>query len=387
MSSPERPTAGKQEGRRQRGSRGPASAVGERTATSCPAGESHRKQPMPQAGASAPSRPGSPDREAAPPPVPTALRTPEEGEDLSPDEPAAEAVRPQPPSPELPAPRGGRVLRVVRVRFRPAAPVHSLECDEASYQPGDLVQVETDSGVRTAMVVCRPAWTWAPGALRRVLRRARPEEERAHRAALESEREALRFCRERARERQLPIKVVRVEISPRGQRATVFFASEERIDLRELVRDLSQRLHMRIELRQIGIRDEARLVGGIGDCGRELCCSTWLPAFAPVSIKMAKDQGIVLNPSRLAGQCGRLKCCLVYEHHTYKEMGKNLPKVGKRVNTPVGVGRVLEVDILGQRVRVGFEEGRAQVFSGAQVAPLSPPGGARPLPPDEPEAE
>ncbi|MCS6914161.1 MAG: regulatory iron-sulfur-containing complex subunit RicT [Myxococcales bacterium] len=383
MSDPETPAASGRQGRRRRGDRGHATTAGERTPGARRDRELGRMRPPP--GTDTPSGPGSVD-EVAVPPDRAAPQRPETGEVLSTEEPAAMAVSPVSPHPEPPAPPQGCLRRVVRVRFRPGGPVHSLECDEV-YQPGDLVQVETDSGVRTATVVSSPGWSWVRGALRRVLRRARPDEERSYRAALESELEALRFCRERARERQLPLKVVRVEISPRAQRATVYFASEERLDLRELVRDLSQRLRLRIELRQIGVRDEARLVGGIGDCGRELCCSTWLPAFAPVSIKMAKDQGIVLNPSRLAGQCGRLKCCLVYEHHTYKEMGKNLPKVGKRVNTPAGIGRVLEVDILGQRVRVGFDEGRAQVFPGAQVTPLSPPAGTQPRPEDGTEGD
>jgi len=124
-------------------------------------------------------------------------------------------------------------------------------------------------------------------------------------------------------------------------------------------------------MRQIGARDGAKAVGGIGSCGRELCCTTFLPSFQPVSIRMAKDQGMVLNPSKLAGQCGRLKCCLVYEHQTYKELGKTLPKVGKRVVTPAGIGRVLDLDILGQRVRVYLEEGGAQSFAGSEVKLLS----------------
>jgi cell fate regulator YaaT (PSP1 superfamily) len=152
-----------------------------------------------------------------------------------------------------------------------------------------------------------------------------------------------------------------------------YFASEERIDFRDLVKDLAQRLHTRIEMRQIGARDEAKAVGGIGSCGRELCCSTWLPAFVPISIKMAKDQGLVLNPSKLAGQCGRLKCCLVYEHDLYKEMSKTLPKVGKRVSTPAGEGKVVELDVLGQKVRVWFDEGGSQSFPAGVVTPLAPP--------------
>jgi len=126
-------------------------------------------------------------------------------------------------------------------------------------------------------------------------------------------------------------------------------------------------------MRQTGVRDEAKLVGGIGSCGRELCCTTFLPAFAPVSIKMAKDQGLVLNPAKVAGQCGRLKCCLVYEQSMYAEMRKGLPKMGKRVITERGEGRVVEVDVLRQRLRVTFGQGESEVFPAAAVKAMFPP--------------
>ena len=129
------------------------------------------------------------------------------------------------------------------------------------------------------------------------------------------------------------------------------------------------------------------MVGGIGSCGRELCCSTWLPAFVPISIKMAKDQGLPLNPSKVSGQCGRLKCCLVYEQDTYKEMRKTLPKVGKRVSTPAGDGKVVELDVLRQRVRVWFDEGGSETFPADVIRLLQPPGGGGGPPPPEPESE
>jgi cell fate regulator YaaT (PSP1 superfamily) len=268
----------------------------------------------------------------------------------------------------------GRMAHVVGVRFRAGALIHSFDSGEEVYQRGDVVMVESESGPRAGTVAVGSGWVYTLEPLRRVLRRARPEEERGQRAATEREQEALRYCKDRVRERRLPLKLIRAEVSGRSGRATFYFASEERLDLRDLARDLTTHLRMRIELRQVGVRDEAKVVGGMGDCGRELCCSTWLPAFAPVSIRMAKDQGIVLNPSRLAGQCGRLKCCLVYEHDTYKELGKKLPKLGKRVNTPGGIGRVVEVDVLRQRVRISFEEGTTQTFPGSVVTPLVPPG-------------
>jgi cell fate regulator YaaT (PSP1 superfamily) len=144
-------------------------------------------------------------------------------------------------------------------------------------------------------------------------------------------------------------------------------------------------MHARIEMRQIGARDEAKMVGGIGSCGRELCCSTWLPAFVPVSIKMAKDQGLVLNPSKVSGQCGRLKCCLVYEQDTYKELRKGMPKVGKRVTTPAGDAKVVELDVLRQRVRVWFDEGGSETFPADVIKLIAPPGAAPPAP--EPDSE
>jgi hypothetical protein len=133
------------------------------------------------------------------------------------------------------------------------------------------------------------------------------------------------------------------------------------------------------------VRDEAKLVGGIGSCGLELCCTTFLPAFSPVSIKMAKDQNLVLNPSKVSGQCGRLKCCLVYEQATYAELRKGLPKVGKRVVTDAGEGRVVEVDVLRQRVRVSFGPGAFETYAATEVKPMFPPQqqGARPRPAEE----
>jgi cell fate regulator YaaT (PSP1 superfamily) len=167
----------------------------------------------------------------------------------------------------------------------------------------------------------------------------------------------------------------------------VYFTSDERIELRDLLRVLGQALGLRVELRQLGARDEAKMVGGIGSCGRELCCTTWLPDFVPVSIKMAKDQGLVLSPTKVAGQCGRLKCCLVYEQAAYAEMRKGLPKLGKRVITADGEGRVVEVDVLRRRVRVAYGPGDSQVLAADQVRPMFLPGGrpgaAEPEVPDD----
>lgn len=263
-----------------------------------------------------------------------------------------------------------RAFDICVVRTRSTSLPREYESRGEQYAVGDWILVDTQRGPRVGQVVEATRRRPSSSQPRRVLRRARPEEVSERHRQAGSESDAHRFCKERVRARGLPMKLVHTDLVP-GQKATFFFACEDRVEVRDLVRDLTQQLHVRIELRQIGARDGAKLVGGIGSCGRELCCTTFLPAFQPVSIRMAKDQGMVLNPSKLAGQCGRLKCCLIYEHHMYKEMGKGLPKVGKRVNTPMGIGRVLDLDILRQRVRVQLPEGVPQVFLGSEVRPLS----------------
>jgi cell fate regulator YaaT (PSP1 superfamily) len=310
------------------------------------------------------------------PPLPVEPRDPD-GEDV---------FRPDDPDVAWPA---GQLVNLTGVKFRDAGTIYEFDAGDASYRRGDKVVVETERGpaLGTVAVGSRRASSVEP--LRRIARPANSGDERQRERNALKEREALVFCKQKIRERKMPMKLARVEypLSPSGGRVLFYFASEERIDFRDLVKDLAQKLHARIEMRQIGARDEAKAVGGIGSCGRELCCSTWLPAFVPISIKMAKDQGLVLNPSKLAGQCGRLKCCLVYEHSTYKEMSKTLPKMGKRVTTPAGDGKVVELDVLRQKVRVWFEEGGSQTFPGDVVKQILPPGAQKPEPEPDPEPE
>jgi cell fate regulator YaaT (PSP1 superfamily) len=196
---------------------------------------------------------------------------------------------------------------------------------------------------------------------------------------------------EKAAQRRLPLMVFRIEKA--GQKLNVYYTSDERLDLRDFVRDVGTATGLRLELRQLGVRDEAKMVGGIGSCGLTLCCTTWLPDFVPVSIKMAKDQGLVLSPTKVSGQCGRLKCCLVYEQAGYAEMRKGLPKLGKRVISPKGEGRVVEVDVLRQRIRVSYGPGDTEVLPASDVKPMFPsghqPGQAQhePEPHDDDDAE
>jgi cell fate regulator YaaT (PSP1 superfamily) len=283
-----------------------------------------------------------------------------------------------------PDPGGERAPpNLVGVRLQPQG--RTLECDagELRLQAGEQVVVDDRRGGSLAAVVTVPSGRRAArGPLAgRVLRRAEDRDRERARAEQRRQDETLAFARERARARGLGIKVFRVETAPGGDRTTFYFSSEQRVDFRELVRDLAARLHNRIELRQVGVRDEAKLVGGIGSCGRELCCSTFLPHFAPVTIRMAKNQNLALNPARVSGQCGRLKCCLVYEEAQYLEAGQSLPRPGRRVETPDGPGRVEDLDVLRGRVRVSFPDRPPATYPAAELR-AAPPAGRQDGPSD-----
>ena len=268
----------------------------------------------------------------------------------------------------------GRLTNVAGIKFREAGTVHEFDAGDATYRRGERVLVDTDRGQVVALVAVGSRRMSVGEPLRRIARLATAADDRTREKLADQEREAYLYCKQRAKEQRMPLKVVRCEYPLNNSgRVLFYFASEERIDFRELVRDVGTKLRARVEMRQIGVRDEAKMVGGIGSCGRELCCSTFLPAFVPVSIKMAKDQGLVLNPTKVSGQCGRLKCCLVYEQDTYKEMRKGLPKVGKRVETPAGNGKVVELDVLRQRIRVWFDEGGSETFPADVVKKIEPP--------------
>jgi cell fate regulator YaaT (PSP1 superfamily) len=195
-----------------------------------------------------------------------------------------------------------------------------------------------------------------------VLRRATDAETAEWRDRRERELRHAETCRRRARGRGLQLKIVDVEIDPRHRRVTVLFSAEERVDFRDLVRDLAHEFHSRIEMRQIGARDTTKLMDGIGPCGRQLCCSSYLKNFDPISVKMAKAQDMPLTDSRLLGNCGRLKCCLLYEFSTYDQLRKHLPKVGSACQADCGAqgcmtGKVRSLRVLKQTVVVGFQDG------------------------------
>jgi cell fate regulator YaaT (PSP1 superfamily) len=194
--------------------------------------------------------------------------------------------------------------------------------------------------------------------MKKVIRLADQQDMEQGQRNLFQEREAKRLCLAKIEEQNLPMKLIEVESFLDGSKIIFYFVSESRVDFRALVKDLASAFKTRIEMRQVGVRNEAKMIGGLGNCGREFCCCTFLKEFEPVSVKMAKEQNLALNPQKISGACGRLMCCLAYEVDTYTEMRKDLPKVGKRVVTAQGAGKVIQQNIINQKMRVALDEGK-----------------------------
>jgi cell fate regulator YaaT (PSP1 superfamily) len=257
---------------------------------------------------------------------------------------------------------------VVGVAFQPVTKVYYFDPDgNTDLVADDYVIVETSRGRTMGKVVFAPKEVPASeitGPLKPIVRRATaPDMVQADQAS-HQEDEALKLCRERTEALKLNMKVVKAEYSYDGNSLVVYFTSEQRIDFRSLVHDISQALHTRVEMRQVGVRDHAKFVGGYGKCGRPLCCSTWLREFEPVSIKMAKQQDLPLNASEVSGLCGRLLCCLSYENDFYTEARKQMPRMNSIIETPEGPGKVRQIHVLASSVTVlveGLNETRQMV--------------------------
>jgi cell fate regulator YaaT (PSP1 superfamily) len=252
------------------------------------------------------------------------------------------------------------MTRIVPLKFQQAGRQYNFNALSLELKPGDKVIVETDRGRAMAIVVIPPreiAESEAPDGLKKILRLASEEDLALAETNSAREKEAHRYCVERIHSRQLEMKLVRAEYAFDGSKIIFFFTADGRIDFRELVKDLAHHFHTRIEMRQIGVRDEAKLVGGLGICGRELCCCSFLTQFNPVSVKMAKEQGLALNPTKISGQCGRLLCCLGYEFETYSALKKGMPKCGKKVMWQDRECEVTNQDILRQQVTLRDREG------------------------------
>lgn len=248
------------------------------------------------------------------------------------------------------------MVKIVGVRFRNAGKVYYFDPKGYKIKQGDHVVVETARGVEYGTVIGgirEVSDDKVVQPLKPVIRVTTPEDDaRAEKNRLR-EREALRICNEKIRKHNLDMKLIDAEYTFDNNKVLFYFTADGRIDFRELVKDLAAVFRTRIELRQIGVRDETKIRGGIGVCGRELCCHTYLSEFAPVSIKMAKEQNLSLNPSKISGVCGRLMCCLTNEEETYEELNSHLPSVGDTVTTPEGLrGEVASLSVLRQLVKV-----------------------------------
>lgn len=251
------------------------------------------------------------------------------------------------------------MTRIVGVRFKRAGRIYYFDPGQHPLDQNELVIVETSKGTELGKVVIAPtevAESEVTEPLKPVLRKASPEDvDRLH-SFRSREADALAKCKERVRHFDLPMKLIGAEYNFDGSRLVFTFTAEGRVDFRQLVRDLAGIFRTRIELRQVGVRDEAKQLSGYGRCGRPLCCCAFLDDFSSVSIRMAKEQELPLNPMKISGMCGRLLCCLGYENKAYCELRQELPRVGERVVTPQGEARVVAVNLLKQLVTVDLED-------------------------------
>ena len=268
---------------------------------------------------------------------------------------------------------------VVRVEFAGPARTQYCTTGETRVRLGDMVVVETEWGVgmgRVATAVPAASSERIKPPLYPILRKATSTDLSRRATLTQRERDARAFCRERILARSLPMKLAEVRIGLDSSKAMFYFTAEGRVDFRDLVKDLVQHLRTRVELRQIGVRDEAKVLGCAGACGRPVCCHAFLAAFTPVSIRMAKDQNLALNPGKLSGICGRLKCCLAYEHCLYADLRRVLPKVGSNVATSRGGGVVRGQNILEQSVMVNLETGGQVTLNVSEVSARPRPDAA-----------
>lgn len=251
------------------------------------------------------------------------------------------------------------MILIIGVRFRKSSKVYYFDPTGYEIKKGDHVIVETARGIEYGTVVLGPKEVTddrVVSPLKPLTRTATPEDEKTNIENEQKEKEAYRICLEKIKKHDLKMKLIDSEYTFDRNKLLFYFTADGRIDFRELVKDLASVFRTRIELRQIGVRDETKLLGGMAICGRPLCCHTFLSEFAPVSIKMAKEQGLSLNPTKISGTCGRLMCCLKYEQDFYEEQMKVTPKIGAYVKTPDFKGYVEEVNLLTGKLRVKPEK-------------------------------
>lgn len=264
---------------------------------------------------------------------------------------------------------------IIGIRFKPVGKTYYFDPLDFEVEKDDDVIVETTRGIEIGKVVIGRKELVDENftkPLKSILRIATDDDRRTVLENKEKEKEAYKICVEKIREHNLEMKLVEVEYGFDRSKILFYFTADGRVDFRELVKDLATVFRTRIELRQIGVRDESKALGSIGVCGRSLCCSQFLDEFVPVSIKMAKEQGLSLNPSKISGACGRLMCCLKYEQDTYEELLKTTPKQGSSVTTPDGNGVIETVNLLKGLVRVRFENNNEKTIKEFDVADVEP---------------
>lgn len=252
------------------------------------------------------------------------------------------------------------MVKVVGVRFKKAGKIYYFDPDEFIIDSGANVIVETARGVEFGEAVIpnrEVADEEIVAPLKKVMRIASEEDSKHADENRRKEKEAFQTCLQKIKDHNLEMKLIDVEYTFDNNKILFYFTADGRVDFRELVKDLAAVFKTRIELRQIGVRDESKMMGGIGVCGRVLCCSSYLGEFQPVSIKMAKEQGLSLNPTKISGTCGRLMCCLKYEQDAYEEIIKRVPRMGAIVETPEGQGVVMDISLLKEVVRVRLDKG------------------------------
>lgn len=245
--------------------------------------------------------------------------------------------------------------KAIAVKLRYDSNLHNIISKNDEIRLGDFLILSSQRGLELAKVVN----TLDEGAEHdnnfEIVKKASKEDMEHYKALVANEKNAYKICKERIEAHQLEMKLVTVEYTFDGNKLIAYFTANGRVDFRNLVRDLASIFKLRIELKQIGVRDEAKLLDGLGPCGRPLCCASFLRDFEPVSIKMAKEQGLSLNPAKISGICGRLMCCLKYEQSFYEQAHKQMPKLGKSVLTPEGKGVVLEINVLKEQIVVQLE--------------------------------
>jgi cell fate regulator YaaT (PSP1 superfamily) len=250
------------------------------------------------------------------------------------------------------------MTEIVGVRFKRAGKIYYFDPADVELEADDYVVVETARGHEVGLVAVAPKEVpddEVTKPLKPVIRKAEPEEINHAEQYEEKEKEALAVCAELIASLELPMKLLSAEYSLDGKHLTFYFSAAERVDFRQLVRELAARFKIRVELRQVGARDETKLLGGYGRCGRPLCCASFLSEFAPISIRMAKEQSLPLNPMKISGLCGRLLCCLAYENEQYREMKEKMPRDGQQVTTSMGKARVVGSNPLKQTVLVELD--------------------------------